>query len=74
MVFLSVLSSDKRPAAAHPRQPPQSIRLFMGAGQSLGAGWWEEELQEGGCPAAVLRLQVLTASGTRRGTGEKGFN
>lgn len=73
VVFLSVLSSDKRPAAAHSHQPPQPIRLFMAAGQSLEAGWWEEELQEGGA-GGYIKAPGPTASRTRRGTGEKGLN
>lgn len=45
--FFLFCRPDKWPGAAHACQVPRSIRLLTG--QSCGASWREEELQEGGC-------------------------
>lgn len=64
VAFLSVLSSDKRPGAAHACQPPRLIRLFMASqaeprGQQAGG-----RAAGSGVPGGYIQALVLTASGS----------
>lgn len=64
VAFLSVLSSDKRPGAAHACQPPRLIRLFM-AGQAEPRGRQAGGRAAGsGVPGGYIQALVLTASGS----------
>ena len=64
VAFLSVLSSDKRPGAAHACQPPRLIRLVMASqaeprGQQAGG-----RAAGSGVPGGYIQALVLTASGS----------
>lgn len=74
VAFLSILSSDKRPGAAHACQPPRLIRLFM-AGRAEPRGRQAGGRAAGsGVPGGYIQALVLTASGSCREAGEKGLN
>lgn len=74
VAFLSVLSSDKRPGAAHAFQPSRLIRLFMASRAEPRGRQAGGRAAGSGVPGGYIQALVLTASGSCREAGEKGFN